>query len=348
MGGMTRTDVLNYSVKADRNGQYEISGVDVQQLFIANAYDANKELRIQKVLGYLPANQVTTWDIHMWKPIIVRGAVRGMRSQQAITTPRILRISVVQDGKGVASVGGRPGTIPNGVYELPVPSGPGRFLVVPTYQPYSFHGFESYGREVTLSEGAVQTVDLELPDPFEMSIRVVDDNGAPIKDAHVGQEGGGVSGQIGSTDAAGRFAFNGFMPEMENVSTSESWFEVSAPGRFSGESAHHLGAPGQVFPEETIVLYPAGEAAGKLSAANGDVVANQKIAVKATYGTIVDRTLEIVTDSKGAFRMKIPATSLTLDAAPNPSRPLESFRIAGIQCAPGQTVDLGDVSFEER
>ena len=345
-GGGTQSDILNDSVAADANGLYDVSGIDIGLTYEADVYDTEKKLRMHKTLGYLPANQVTTWDIHIPAPMVVRGTVRGSQSHLPITTPRTLLVTVVQAGEEIASEGGCPGTIPNGVYGITVPGEPGRYLVVPTYLSYSFKGFESYGREVTLAEGAVQTVDLELPDPFEMSVRVVDEQGAPAKGITVGQRGAGVSGAIGKTDDDGRFRFCGFMPVMSTSTgvapLSKLWLELLGPGRFAEESEHRSGSPGQVFPEETITLYPAGEATGCVLAEDGTPVVNQKLVISAEYGD-VRRTLEAPTDSKGRFRLKVPATTLTLDAASNPSGLPGSIHIAGLQCVAGQTLDLGNL-----
>ena len=333
-----------FTAVTDLNGQYEIREINASQKMVATITDTGGQCRVRKSFGYLPPNQMTRWDAQFSKPIVVRGTVRGKQNHQPLALPGLFEVTVVKDGQALVTEGGAPNAFPKGIYEITVPGGSGRYLIVPTYSPFVFFGFESYGREVNLTEGTDQTVDLELPDPITISIRVVDESGNPIKGAKIKQLNI-MERDHGVTDDMGCFSYTGFIPN--TMGTIEGGrMEISSPGYFAEESRHYTGTPGQVFPEETIVLYPEGEVTGRLILVDGTPLANGKLTTSANYGNGIHQVLDMVTDSRGQFRLKIPATSLDLEGSLIPSNSPNSFSRTGLQCPAGQTLNLGDIQLE--
>ena len=333
-----------YSVETDPNGHYEIHEINVGQKMDAFMTDTGGECRVRKSFGYLPPNQMTTWDAQFSKPIVVRGTVRGKQNHQPLALPGLFEVTVVKDGLEVGTAGGCPDSFPKGIYEITVPGGSGRYLIVPTYTPFSFSGFESYGREVNLVEGTEPTVDLELPEPIIVMVRVIDEDGNPIKGAKAITLGGSRR-ESGLTDDKGCLSLTCFAPNtMELIEGGK--IEVFCAGYFTEKSRKFSGSPGQVLPEETIVLHPAGELTGRPILLDGEPMANGKLWVKFTYGNGTQQSLALATDSRGQFRLKIPATSLDLVGSLVPPNPLHSFSRTGLQCPAGQVLDLGDIQLE--
>ena len=332
------------SVVTDLNGQYKISDINVGQKMEATITDTKGKHRIKKSLGHLPPNQVTTWDAQLSKPIVVRGTVRGMYNHQPLAMPGLFHILVVKDGQTLVIEGGTSNAFSEGIYEITVPGGSGRYRIIPIYSTitlYSCDYFESHGREVYLTEGTDQTVDLELPEPVTVKVLVVDENGNPVKGAKAGLLGS-MTGDIGLTDELGRLTYTGFVPNTMGNSEGGS-IEITCSGYFTEKSRSFSGSPGQILPEETIMLYPAGEAVGRLVSRDGEPMANGKCWVKITYGDSKQQSFMAVIDSKGQFRLKIPATLLDLEGSfisPH------SFSRTGLRCPAGQTLDLGDIPLE--
>ena len=332
-----------FTAVTDLNGQYKIREINASQKMVATIKDTAGQCRVRKSFGYLPPNQMTTWDAQFSKPIVVRGTVRGMQNHQPLALPGLFEITVVKDGQALATEGGAPNAFPKGIYEITVPAGSGRYLIVPTYTPFYYSGFESYGREVNLVEGTEPIVDLELPEPITVMVRIVDENGNPLKGATVKRTDFGSD--LGTTDEGGRLKFSCFAPNtMGNIAGGS--IEIACQGYFTEQRYAFSGSPGQILPEETIVLHPAGEVTGRPILIDGEPMPNGKLWVRFTYGNGMQQSLAISTDSKGQFRLAIPATSLDLVGSLVPPNPLHSFSRTGLQCLVGQTLNLGDIQLE--
>ena len=345
--GCSATD-QSFTTTTDLKGQYEIRDINVGQKMDAIITDTKGQCRIQKALGYLVPNQLTTQDFKISKPIVVRGTIRGKQNHQPLTTPNRFNVTVIKDGLDIAEAGYLNSSISNGIYELTVPGDSGSYFIAASYIPWSYTTFMSYGRTVNLTEGTEQIIDLELPDPFTVALRVVDESGNPIKGANA-KELYNMNRNCGVTDDAGRLTYTGFIPRfIPNTSPGISGgaFTIECPGYFTNETNGFIGTPGQILPEETMVLYQEGEAVGRLIALDGEPIVYGKFSIKVTYGDGKQQFHDVATDSTGCFRIKIPATSLNLIGALAPPNPAHSFSRAGLQCSAGQALDLGDIQLE--
>jgi RNA polymerase sigma factor (sigma-70 family) len=139
----------------------------------------------------------------------------------------------------------------DGTYEL-VLSTPGTYDVWARYASATFEDRrQENGRAISWEAGSTHTIDFQLPDPFAMSIRVVDASGEPVQGAEVEGVVGPIYVGDTKTDADGRYGWDGFAPGVE------AHFTISKDGYLTTESQRITGESGAVYPEETIVLYAA-------------------------------------------------------------------------------------------
>ena len=127
-------------------------------------------------------------------------------------------------------------------------------LTVPgTYELWGRHSSNTAdtGQEPRVSvpwvAGTTRTLDIRVPDPFTLSIHVVDTEGIPVQGATV-SAGQGTVFPVTRTDAQGRYSWDGFAPGIE------AHFTVTKEGYVTAQSQPTAGESGAVYPEETIVL----------------------------------------------------------------------------------------------
>ena len=137
----------------------------------------------------------------------------------------------------------------DGTYELKL-SSPGTYDVWARYASANADdGRQENGQSIPWEAGSTHTVDFQLPDPFAMSIRVVDAVGQPVQGAEVEGVRGPIYIKSTKSDAYGRYGWDGFAPGVE------AHFVISKDGYLTTESQWITGETGAVYPEETIVLY---------------------------------------------------------------------------------------------
>lgn len=348
--GTTR---LNYrrSIQVDGNGAYEIGEIDVGLRYEVSVHDPSDARYAVADLGYLEPNKETVWDCEIQSPIVVHGHVRSLETREPIRLAGIVTVWAVSDGSKVTEE--NKGMIrEDGTYALNIATGAGKYLICPAYFPFAFNGFEAFGKEVYLTSGEVTELDLFVPGPYTASVRAVDANGAPVSGAVVQERGPGIQWPLGVTDENGRFQYSGFTPVMGLELPEDSWFIISCPGFADEEGTHYRGHPGEVFPEETVVLYRAGGLAGRAVDSDGNSFSDVKLSIGMNYGEGKARELSLSTNADGYFTGDncVPATEVTFDIklryADGDETRIYTWRSDPTQCVPGQTTDLGEIVFE--
>ncbi len=169
---------------------------------------------------------------------------------------------------------------------------------------------QQYGTTVKLKAGETRELDLTIPDTFTMSIQVYEIGGYPVENARVVilQGGGGDSNQHTRTDAEGRFSWSGFSPGMA------CGFSVSSGSSGLALSKIVVGEPGEVVPEEILVLEQFGGIEGVAITEDGKVIQNADIAVNISYGEDKNSLFILKTNEFGEFVTldDIPAATVTL------------------------------------
>ena len=171
----------------------------------------------------------------------IRGRLLGMHSGRPVDGVVAYENTRTREGSVV------PGDLSNGgAFEVKLTS-PG------TYELWGRHSSNAAdnGQEPRVSvpwvAGTTRTLDILIPDPFAMSIRVVDTEGLPVQGARV-ETGQGTMFPVTNTDEQGRYGWDGFAPGIE------AHFTVAKEGYRRVQTQPIAGEPGAVYPEEVVVL----------------------------------------------------------------------------------------------
>lgn len=182
---------------------------------------------------------------------------------------------------------------------------PGTYVLWPQYNNRGWTDERAvYGQEVTWEPGTVKSITFRIPDPFTLSVRVVDPDGNPIADADVECVGDGAAFITRKSDNEGKLRWSGFAPN------APAWFQVSKVGYSTDETESITGEPAGDYPDQTILLYPTGGVEGRLVDGAGAPVANRRVEVRfeADDATWLERqepkkvrTAYVETDDEGGF-----------------------------------------------
>jgi len=347
----TTTTGNDYWSSVNEEGYYKIEGIDVGHRYevaaLTSEYTSYTSRYSQEYLGYLDANKETTWNTVIDEQIVVFGHVYGLETGKPIDVAEIVSVHAVRDEATHTPLPGA--TVQDdGSYLLELPGIPGIYLICPSYRPFTYR-FEHLGKKTYLTPGAQHEVDLFVPEPWSIGIRVVDENGEPVAGAAVSRMGG-FSWSLGRTDEEGRFRYSGFAPAIGEDIPGVGWLVVSHPGYFQQESRHYRGQLGDVFPEETIVLYGSSGISGVALDAEGYPLDDCTVTVSMHYGNDREKVVKLLTNKDGLFRETacLPATTGSLDVRARVHRldSTSTWRLESVQFFAGEVTDLGEVLFE--
>jgi len=338
----------DYWSPVNEEGYYKIEGIDVGHRYEVAACTSYTTRYSQEYLGHLEANKETIWNTVIDEQIVVFGHVYGLETGKPIDVADIVSVHAVRDEATDASLPGA--TVQDdGSYLLELPGIPGIYLICPVYRPFTYHGLEHLGKEIYLTSGEQHKVDLFVPEPWSIGIRVVDENGEPVAGADVRREGSGLSWPLGMTDGEGRFRYSGLTPTIgENIS-GDGWLVVSHPGYCEQESKHYRGQPRDVFPEETIVLYRSSGVSGIALDPEGYPLDDCTLTITMHYGSDREKVVKLLTNKDGVFRETecLPATTGSLDVRARVHRLDSTLSLESVQFFAGEVTDLGEVLFEQ-
>jgi RNA polymerase sigma factor (sigma-70 family) len=267
--------------------------------YVVHLESEGKLLSLKNDLGIFLPGEKHVWD-HALAPMIrVYGTVTGEHTGKPIKN---IRISYFKDGEFTEG----PYLHNENQYDLRLFE-PGTYYIFPEYNHTSHEmTADAYGIEVAVNDGDEREINLKLPDPFTLSIKVTDENGEPIQAADVSwlrttPMGNSMYGS-GKTDEEGRHS-NDFFPELD------SHFYIEAKGYAPTRSEIIAGLSGETYPEETIVLYETGGVEGLVVDSQGTPVSNAQLliaqraeAVLVQYKMFGDSDfLSTTTGQNGAF-----------------------------------------------
>lgn len=296
-------------------------------------------------LGVLQPGEDRVWDHQLQPTIRVTGTVLGDKTGKPI---RDVQIAYMRDDESF--IAARPDE--TGEYALHL-FDPGTYIVYPEYNTWSREMMiERYGVEIDVVTGNHYQHDFELPEPFTLSIQVVDPEEKPIAGAmadwfRVTPKGRGIYG-MGATDSNGRYAHD-FLPELE------SGFFVHKEGYTSLHTDRIVGESGAVYPEQTVILYPTGGIDGRLLDSSGRPLAHRqvKVALRAEGVRVHHEqfrewdTLEDQTDGDGNFAIGngFPAIrgDVHLQYRDNANTWHHFGIVRNVEVAEGYVTSIGDV-----
>ncbi|MDX9973816.1 MAG: sigma-70 family RNA polymerase sigma factor [FCB group bacterium] len=353
------TNIAHFEAHTLIEGLYQISSLPPDLAYEAVVVDESSEALSSRVaLGVLTAGSSTKHDFRLEAPAIVRGTVTGEQTGRPQTGARIGWIRDKESNNRAAETG------ENGGYELQIFL-PGTYWIypIPASGEWGEDNAQTYGRSVTLTLGAEQTVDFRLPDAFSLGVRVVDGQGRPVENALVEAASSSAPGHVtsligGQTDASGRYRYTRFR------AGCEGWLRAYVPahgGTNKGpdvETLRVVGEPGVDYPEETVVLYGSSGLNGTAVGPDGQQLANCLISLRLSGpGIVIDgaragefyTNRDVQADGSGAFTLDegVPATSLSLTAlTQGEDGRVYRCDVAPVDCPAGQDVNLGRLTFQ--
>jgi protocatechuate 3,4-dioxygenase beta subunit len=248
----------------------------------------------------LPGEQ-REWNYQFRTGLRVRGTVVGERSGNLVKHSSVAYRS---EGSGseveiIAS---------DGTFDFTVYS-PARYFVFPKlYMPVVDDSVDR-GHWVPWSEGETAQVELRVPEPFSIGVRVVDVNGEPVQGARI-QVGKREHEQVSyffssdETDSDGRYRYGYCLPG------SEHWFITNKAGYISSKTKAVVGEPGVAYREQEIVLRRRGGLTAILEYDDGHTLYGEDVSVVVVGGAAESirsstdtggLSLTGMTDGKGFF-----------------------------------------------
>ena len=306
-----------YESSLDEFGRYELKGIDVGQEYkilvtSAEGLPLTMELRIA---DFSPGEN-RTWDHVLCEPAIIRGHVYGENSSSLLTDVEVAYDKIGEEHYSTLLHSPEVRVDDRGTYEFKLLNMPGTFLFYPRYEgvPSIKRTMrELYGKEIELKGGEEITLDLILPDPWSMSVRIVDEDGNSVPNVRLlTRLEEGWYGLGGKTDKDGRFLFKGFVPE------KSGWMVFEGNDEFVGgaSTAQYVREAGEKAPDQTLVVFRRAEILGIAVDNKGVPIANASISISAYHAGHRTAVVRGRTDEEGIFQINgIPATEAILEVS---------------------------------
>jgi len=350
-GGTYRSGTLltEYAATIDGRGRYDITEIDPGQSYGAIvAREDHTPLTPKNDLPSFAPGQAAVWDCVVHHGITIRGRVLGENTGRLL---KDVRVRCLKDGESIQD--GEQEVKSDGCFEFNLVTGPGSYLVHPLPKLSSGDPRARlaalYGKEVQLSAGEEIELDLSFFEPFTIQVRAVDIEGNPIEGtrtelvqrAGIGSFRGRWQGEK-PTDENGRFSWSGFRPELE------AWIVLSKNGYVESESSHYIGQPGEVFPEETIVLHRSSGVTGIALDENETPIPDALIEwVLHCDGDSTKVMPTLKTDSEGAFARAyhVPATEVIFEMTVDDGARKYRWVSEPVECVADHIMDFGEIVF---
>jgi RNA polymerase sigma-70 factor (ECF subfamily) len=337
---------------SDENGVLQFA-VDPGLRYQVELFSADRKALSPSIdIGRLEPGETRTWDYVIEQPIIVRGTVYGEVTGEPL---RDVEVDVIAKGAS-AGVGNGDWNeedslqIPvvkvdsGGRYELRILAGPGEYHVYPRHLMRNLYADgHDIGETVRLTAGEELELDLTLPDTFTMSILVLDINGEAIEDATVciNESGGEIIHGENVTDELGRWSWSGFQ------AGAGSSVSIYSGGRERVRTDRIYGQPGEVVPEQIMLLHEYGGLEGVATDVDGNPLPNTEINVAVAYADNQSLNVRLMTDDSGEFVTldRIPATDIYLEMRINGHETLWTWQSEPLAVPAEQVVMLGSIVF---
>ncbi len=335
MSQLIRTEI-------DDSGDYLFSAIDPGPQFLVRIFQGDDELVIDESIGSLLPGETKVWNRTLGASATIKGRICGVNTRKPLpsATCNWWEKGKESNGAGIVVMA------LDGSFTQEVP--PGAYVFTPTYSAALKPN--PWTKEITCASGETYTLELLLPESATLPIRVVDDQGQSVEGASVGlathtaELSIQIMDRIGKTDAQGRYVCTKITPD------TKAWLEISKDGYSRTDTQTYTAAPGEVLPEETIVLHGNCGIEGIALGADGLPLAGVGLGISFEgVGSNRQRGLYTDTDQNGHFLLAegIPGSNITLRLNTAVSTDAETLtaKVGPIECIAGHIVNLGQVQF---
>jgi hypothetical protein len=340
-GSSASGDLVDAALSTDAKGSFEFTGVQSGvELRICAAREGRGESEL--AIKPLVPGERRLQNLVVQTPALLKGLVTGSETGNPVVGVRVL---VERDGETVAGVK----TEADGAFKVQL-NQPGQYFACPIYPPSGItEEYRLYGKTFRIEAGGEAELNLQMPDAVTMCGRAVDPEGQIVKDVECGicwvAEGGGTLGYDGQVSGVdGHFKWTAFPPGREG------WFSVSKEGYVDSESSKRVGRPGEVLPEEDVVLYPVARLMGRLLGPDGEPLQDATNVRLAVQHPTCSRPPVWVTLGKGAtfsLTKEVPAGSIELSfstVAGEGAKEAMEWHAGPVDCRAGELLDLGELA----
>jgi hypothetical protein len=294
----------------------------------------------------LAPGEVKTWDHVVQRPITIRGRIRTAATGTPVPEAQV---GVRKDGKRLTPTSDWADA--EGFFNLRLTTGPGEHRLhaeppvgFPASDDVASLIDERFGRTLHLSSGQEVEVDLTLFEPVVLPLRVLDAEGKPPKS---------VQGHLHATLSNGRKQKFDIARSLDETGRTrialyhpveDLWYEASAQqGGPTVETSRHAGAPGDILPEETIVLPRTCELTALILDAAGKPHRERWVRLRVVHEDGSRQDFTSRTDEEGRLdeRGRVKAAVFAVEILSPDSRvQWTSRRLDG---SAGQVLDLGEI-----
>ncbi len=338
-------DAPQFEAQVDEQGRYDVSLIDPGVAYhVSVLSEQGTPLSPQVDVGKFEPGEVRTWDYTIQDIITVHGVLFGEQSGDPLPG---FQIVCEKAGKRVTEAQ----TESDGSYELLITAGAGSYLIYPKPTKHKLDEYfeevlVNYSREVTAKAGEELGLDLNILDPFAITVRFVDTDGNPIRGgkawAYTMYDRDGNTSSIVAFLPDGGYTWTRFMPGRE------SWLSFRHQDYVKAESTHRVGEPGEVFPAETVTVYRPSGVEGTVVDEEGNPFADTRFEIVAYYDEEKETRVPTTSDGQGNFVVTegVPATIVELEIRTwTIEQPVQEYVWVSepLEFLPGYVHDLGEI-----
>jgi len=307
------------------DGTYLIEGLHprlIYNIFIVHDSPGEQPAKTLTVGGVnsfqLDAGEGKIWDHVVSRPITIRGRIRTGATGTPLPEGQV---GLRKDGKRLKLISIWADR--DGFFEHRLDTGPGEYRIhaeppvgFPTSDEVSDLIDERFGQTLHLPDYGDVEVDLTIFEPAVFSIRVLDQEGQPVKNIHGNLHVTFPNGQKMQSDAprvlddTGRTRFLLYFP------ATEFWYEISAHRNGpAAETGRYASIPGAALPEETIILPPACDLEAALFDPSGEPCREERFSLRVIYHDGSRKNFSSRTDRQGRVELngRIRAAAFVLE-----------------------------------
>lgn len=345
---------LDDAAEVGADGAYEITGLHPGFNYDIYVVDPKKNTRDRRLHPLSPRwknrftlkpGETKTWDYALTRMIRIQGRI--LTAITKTPQPR-LDIGVFKDGKYQSAIHCEANA--KGEYDLQLNQGPGEYRITATPN-WGMDGVtkaiaKEFGQTFTFEGGEQRQVDLEIYEPVQLPILVLDSAGNPVKSirakvqAKLSEEKRSRFSLDSSyaLDDEGRHTFKLYHPCME-LTLEVGGFPEGLKKKLGPFSAE----PGTVLPEQTVTLYPTCDLTGIMVNAAGEPLAKESVKVQARFGDGIRDQFYVQTREDGSFEKKgrLRAASVTLKMFVGKKK--TAWDSGPLTPVEGETLSLGEI-----